>query len=72
MTTKIEMAMLAVDNGNKTNYLPASNNHYNMAIALAFISIAETLAEINEKMPAIEVHNNNVNQGPLYTPGDEG
>jgi uncharacterized protein with HEPN domain len=71
MTTKektnLEQAVYSMDHANKVSVGSVIEKSYrDDAIAYALIAIAETLAEINQKMPS---------RSPAtaaYTPGDEG
>ena len=63
--TNLEKAQYAIHQSSiATAYTVGAKENRDDAIAYALIAIAETLAQINEKMAAVE--------HVVYTPGDEG
>jgi hypothetical protein len=63
--TNLEKAMIAMRTSIRhSSGTPLQKDYRDDAIAYALIAIAETLAEINQKMTAVE--------HVVYTPGKEG
>lgn len=67
--TNIEAAKISILNGDKTLNKQSSDNYYRLATTYALIAIAETLAEINEKMA--EPVEQSIKQHVVYTPPTE-